>query len=636
MVDKNSVKDDVEFIPSVNSDVDDLDEPLTTEIEPLDIEYPRSGKPLTDDMDIIGGHLSEEISDIPLPTEQIKSKLNISTTEPLTTEINPEDVVDIQPLEEPSFFDKLKLNVVGKDKSEKRDWGFDQEPESTVPESTVPESTVPESVKESISKEKAKDEKSTNSTGEKVTNDLFTKEPTSRSKDTFTWERAKQSLFGTPDEMEYARKGGYFGQDKNVLQSDIDSLRDENRKYHQIISDSESMLASYRDRRDRILDKKDKKPSDYDALNDIRQKIKEEEARKKYAEDRIRINESNIENIKGKISRYEQAIEAGKLKQSKEPSRVRKTLHEIGTETSKIKSGTENIGKQDWFGPKGFLKAPYKQSAITSNIVEPVRGGSSKLGSYTRMTGQSVKGGIGEALTTIRSNKIISPMGVPGTVAGSKQQFDQRIPLRTIPLSSLNKSNVNPAILPSIYDVKPQIQVAPVEYKQVIQPDGSIINVPISVQPQRRDSKIIKVSANRYNLSGRNLNISTPRHKISLVTSPSISKIKCEPRKNYIVSHGFSGVSDIETVNKVFEINLGSPRTIKAITIGDRPEISLGLISADQTGTKLHLPNEKDNSIIEKSKYRKPKKNSALVNLDISSRIVNNVNKITSIKKKKH
>lgn len=345
---------------------------------------------------------------------------------------------------------------------------------------------------------------------------------------------------------------------------------------------------------------------------------------------------------------YQKILEAEK-KRSSTRSQVGKKLRLLGEGAADVQSGVfgGRMTKQDWFGKEGFLKYPYKQSTMTMNVTEPVKAKMSRLTDITSSTGKVVGAGAITAATTVKPNKNIAFMGAPGTVAGARQQFDYNIPARRISLlevSGISKGgNVNPDILPNLYDVPKQEQISPLQYKQVVQPDGTVVNVPV----QQRAQKLFAVSVNRYpsgiKITGMRVNaVSKPFNKP--VNKPVKNSNRLVRGIESVGTVSNSGIAKLKFGNETSNMNrlirgvenIGSSKIEKVIPDVKlaKKRFGLGLLNIKDVGLVVRDPTKKTDVInIEPIReYRKSKKNSSLVKLSLNLtgvKLSKNLNKFT-------
>jgi hypothetical protein len=134
------------------------------------------------------------------------------------------------------------------------------------------------------------------------------------------------------------------------------------------------------------------------------------------------------------------------------------------------------------------------------------------------------------------------------------------------------------------------------EYKQVVQPDGTIINVPV----QQRKSKPFSISLKRFS------------HKAN-----GPAKVTVKPVGSRL-ERGIASVGNLKPM---------------AIDLGGRTNYELGLLTPKKLNISGTIKLE-SKDIEPKKENRKSKKNLPLVNLDSASVISKNLNKMLAKKKK--
>jgi hypothetical protein len=407
-------------------------------------------------------------------------------------------------------------------------------------------------------------------------------------------------------EREYAILGGHRGTTKENLKSTIDTLESEKFNLNSRLENIEQDIENARQIRD-----------DYEKqLKGIQSPTKEQLELQKFYRKNLEDAENKREKLAIQISHkdkeiadknrellaYQEAVLKGR-KIASPRSVIGKKLQSLGEGAETVSSGVyggKSFGRGDWFGPKGFLTQPYKQANITSSVVQPVRTRLSNLDAITRSTGAIVGHGMVDAVTTVRANRNIAPFGVPGTVAGARKQFEYNIPAKKI-LPGDVTTNINRDILPSIFSPVRPVQVAapalsPMEYKQVVQPDGTIINVPV----QQRKSKPFSISLKRFS------------HKAN-----GPAKVTVKPVGSRL-ERGIASVGNLKPM---------------AIDLGGRTNYELGLLSPKKLNINGNIKSE-SKEVEPKKESRKSKKNLPLVNLDSASVISKNLNKMLAKKKK--
>jgi hypothetical protein len=450
-------------------------------------------------------------------------------------------------------------------------------------------------------------------------------------------------------ERDYAIMGGYKGSSREQLVADNDSLRKENVKLKDDISkiDDDLAVAITLSRQYKSETLKLKDPS-YNTTNAraTQQRLLDAdvdrlEKKKAKLEERINANNRAIRDNNIKISEYDEAVIKGR-KIASPRSQIGKKLQKLGEGAEMVSSGVyggKSFGKGDWFGKQGFLSQPFKQENILKSPLEPVKTSSRSLDNITRSTGGSVARSMID-VTRVRPNKSIAPMGAPGTIYGARQQFDYSIPARKISLldaSGMTRANINRDILPNLYDTPKTPQIPMQQYKEVVQEDGSVIQVPVPAQA--RKSKIFTVSVNRYTkgvkITGMRVgteskvNNRIERGVKSVDTGNMLRNIETyKPVSKPVKSSNqiSRGVKSVGTVKLTSKLNidiggLGQKRTIKPMVIGKRPDIDLGLVNVKNLGIKLNRKNyHEQEPVIEIGHVedRKAKKDSPLVKMGLT------------------
>lgn len=558
----------------------------------------------------------EDLRKYTIPEKEVASEIS-PVEEPLYTEILPEyhpgeKVVDIEKLGEfPATSD------ISKKKEELQERELEKLP--TTPE-IKDEEKVEEKAEEKV-EEKAEEIKSTDDT----------LAPESKTSKQSAFDRLKKNLFGTNGrDSDYARRGGYIGKDPDTLEREKIELQEDITSYEKRIKDIKEDIIDKQVEYEVLKNKKDKTADDIRKMKKLEAQIESlKDEQRKYAT-KISEKRDEIRRKNESISKYKEAVLRGMEKSKSEPSRIGKKLQKLGEGAADVSAGVyggTKVGppmlKTTWFGQKGFLALPFKEKRIgMEGVIQPVHGGASRLGGYTRMTGQSVRGGIGEALVTVKPSRMITPYGVPTGAPGVTKVFAHTVPARQIPLSDINKAAINPAILPSIYDVKqPQVVQPPIQE-----------NIESAQRPVLyRKHKPTIISVNRFSLQ----RFKEPSHNSSQFGISHGPKITPDTKRDKMISRGVSSVGNVKVMNVIDTATLGSKRTLKSVTIGNRPSISLGLISPSQTGMYLHLPKDSEAASVVKIQERKSKKSIMNVDMTISNRISKNINNVISKRKKK-
>ena len=461
---------------------------------------------------------------------------------------------------------------------------------------------------------------------------------------------------GTDANYADAIKGGYSGPSRTSLDADIKSYNDTNISLQDQIEKIDKQIDKKNAQKEKITKLRDatKDPTlraQYTSeLSGIQQEIKLLDTQRQRLVDKVDANKEEIRKKKDKIDEYNKAVMAGKKTDSFK-SKVREEMRDFSKRGMGLNSGVFSAGidsKKDWFGKQGFLSQPFKQENITRSAVEPVKVSTRNLDYITRATGGSVGRSMIDVIP-VKPNKNIAPMGAPGTIYGARQQFDYNIPVKRISLlevSGVSKGgNVNPDILPSLYDVPKQAQLPEPQYKQVIQPDGTVTNVPVPVQ--QRKSKLFTVSVNRYP-SG----IRITGMRVHAVGKPVVKPVTSKPVKND--SRLVRGIESVGTVSNsgIAKLNFGSKssnmnklihsvegvgsskveKVIPDVKLAKK-RFGLGMLNIKDSGLTVRDPTKKTEIIIEPIReYRKSKKDSSLVKMGLNITGVNlnkNLNKLT-------
>ena len=178
---------------------------------------------------------------------------------------------------------------------------------------------------------------------------------------------------------------------------------------------------------------------------------------------------------------------------------------------------------------------------------------------------------------------------------------------------------------------------APVQVQQVVQADGTIAEVPI----QQRKAKLFTVSVNRFNTRESNKNTGVRKINAGIMVT-GIDRFK--PFKKVPLttkSNPYHGIKQVGTIGSCFTParvgigleDVGQSRSLKKVSIGQRPQIDLGLVTAKNTG--FTVDGEGSSTIIEttKSENRKSKMTTPKVNMKSALKIGGNINKFLLKKK---
>lgn len=400
----------------------------------------------------------------------------------------------------------------------------------------------------------------------------------------------------------------------------IDELNDNIDKYNREISKLDKLLTITTNSRDvkALIDQREefenKKVNDQNTISKLTKKINRLEADKKaidsektkYAKAEQDFDK-NVNALKTKQrdlilqqTKYSNAVQKGREKfdqkrsLSARLSKYGEGAHEAVGDV--FQPGGRGVLRQEWFGAKGFMAQPYKRAYVTSSVVEPVRTKLSNLDAITRQTGSSMGKGAIQSAIEIHPSERINTLGVPGSISKSdiRDRFDYGLTLKKIMPSDVT-ATVNRGLVPSIMEKKVvPLQMAPspqqVRYRQVMQADGTILNVPLQQRGSKYSSGIGRIVKNVKDVPVTR----TPK---------SIDAFSV---------HGLlSGINSI-----------GTMKSNKNILHG-------GSISLNQFCT-----NTNNRPVKVDSESRNSKKSSPLINLKFTDNISKNLNKFTKGKKK--
>lgn len=463
------------------------------------------------------------------------------------------------------------------------------------------------------------------------------------------WDTFRENITGSDGsvtEMEYARRGGYDkGESKAEILEEIESLKKKNEAILNKIKEVDEEILQAKKEKQELKDQlRQHKAGSTQRMNidseitRIDREIVRLENRRTALVDSYEVNLESIRKYRILIVKFDQYVEIGRGRPSAQRKALGKKLQALGEGADTVSSGVyggKSFGKGDWFGPKGFLSQPFKQANITKSAVEPVRVATKNLDAVTRSTGGSVARSMID-VTQVKPNRNIAPLGVPGTVAGAKQRFDYDIPAKKITPGDVT-TNINRDIMPSIFTPPKQIQ-APAQVQQVMQQDGTIMEVPV----QQRKQKFFTVSVNRFTNKGKNAAGIRKIDAANIVTG--VDKFK--PFKSVKVeSHGdtYCGtkkVGKIDACVKMAKMNIGledigQSRSLKTVTIGKRPQVELGIRGAKSTG--FTIDGNGSSNVIEtvKTEDRKSKISTPKVNMKAALEISGNMSKFLLKKKQK-
>jgi len=457
----------------------------------------------------------------------------------------------------------------------------------------------------------------------------------------------KQNIFGAPvTDLDYAYRGGFTHGSKEEINADIEAARSNNIS---LKSDLDNAITKLND----AIVERDFAMEQYNAATDKKEKAqllddynfkeryvlkltKEKEA----IERKIATNNSNIITGRAHLAAYERIVQAEKDKVSAK-SKIGKKLENLGKGAETVTSGLYDpksgfgAGK-DWFGPKGFLKAPYKEEAMKRNPVNAPT--LYKLGNITQATGSTAaRIGLGE-MQAVHGSKLIAPMGVGGTVAGSRNRFDLSINPKRITLKDVAGFN------------RPRAPVQ--QYTQVTQADGSVINVPVPAPAHYRKpkapvsmvSRLVKSSVTKplshnsaLERGVKSVGTFRPMEftNATMIQFKQVSKpVKVNPQqrqsKPFTISlNRFTNGSNIITTSPIkknmFASGIESVGSIKGVKVipQARTNFDLGLIKTINIGEK------KEPKVIDVTKaYRTSKNNSAYVNMNSILNVGKNMKKL--------
>jgi len=496
----------------------------------------------------------------------------------------------------------------------------------------------------------------------------------------------KEGLLGTPvSDLDYAYKSGYTGASKESMLEDITSYKRQNVSMEQRVIELQTDIDNENERLKLSKDElykakgKDKEPF-FEEVRMSERRISKLEKERNDLINKIEENKGKIKTTISAISDYERRIIKEKEKVSAKASTLKK-LKQVGDATDLVTSGLYNKeggfgAKKDWFGKGGVLSAPYKQSTVTTNPVSAPN--MQNLGYITKSTGSTAGRTMTESITTIRANKNIAPMGMSGTIYGARQQFDYNIPTKKIMISDVSKTNINPDILPNIFSPPKQVQQlqevvaqtsipqeavartdisqAPVSFRQVTQPDGTVVNVPVHYRKSvpvtvisRRFTHNVKIPAMKSFGNDSRINrgiISIGSYKPSGFSSGLISQFKqvakpvVQSRKStfFTVSvNRYPHGTDVVTKPRKNVFGSFGLKSFNIVPEG-KVKFTLGLLNIndmDMYGSGSNKVGQVKNSNIIKPEYRSTKKSSPLTNMKSILNVGSNLSKMISKRKMK-
>lgn len=460
------------------------------------------------------------------------------------------------------------------------------------------------------------------------------------------WDIFKENIKGTDDsinEMEYARRGGYTeGMTKAEILAEIESLKKRNEAtLAKIKALDDELVQAKKDKQDLKDQLKQYRAGSTERLNIDTELTRLDREITKLENRRIILVSSydetvvSIKKYRMLLLRYDQYVEIGKSKPSAQRKAIGQKLQNIaaGSQDVQFMDTSARLVKSDWFGAKGFMKQPFKQDNITKSAVEPVKVATRNLDAVTRSTGGSVARSMID-VTKVSPSRNIAPLGVPGTVAGAKQRFEYDIPAKRITPADVT-TNINRDLMPSIFSPPKQMQ-APVQVQQVMQQDGTVIEVPV----QQRKRKLFTISVNRFGNGKigdngvRKVNVGSVVTGVEKFRPFKIIKLDNKDQYACINKVGRTESCYSPTNLNISPSDVGQSRSLKAITIGQRPQIELGLRTPKTTGFTIGS-NGSSNVIDTVKTDRKSKMSAPKVNMKAALKISGNINKFLLKKKTK-
>jgi len=490
--------------------------------------------------------------------------------------------------------------------------------------------------------------------------------------------RGKENILGASRDDEYYLRGKYTGPSRRESELDIISLTDDNKSLkdqldqvnEEIRIETEKVNAA-KDKWENFRGSRKEKDELLEDYNVFDRSLKGKISKRKLIIERMNENKKDIRERQKDILKYEQALVAAKLEKSRK-SAIGKKLQNLGEGASMVTSGlyTGKMGTGDWFGPKGFMSQPFKRSSITQNVVTAPS--VQNLSYITKSTGSKVGREMTEGITTIRADKRLEPMGMPGTVYGARARFDYGVPAQRISLIDASGGTLRRDIfVPQQPAYQQTSQQMPQQYKQVIQPDGTIVNVPVPAVANYRTPKStitlvkrgVKSSAKPVEYHGmlkRGMN-NVGSFKPVTFSSQMASSFRKVGKPPVVIRQRESKLLDV-SVNRyphgtalITNQPIGLDRFakgFKSINIVNKsvkilPEVrkvfDLGLISVKDMDTNIYETGDvikhgqlKDIEYTEtpiRERDRKPKKSSPLVNMKSLLRVGKKMNKFLSKQK---
>ena len=475
---------------------------------------------------------------------------------------------------------------------------------------------------------------------------------------------------GETSEDRYARIAEYSGSSREELNSDISRSGDRLIELKDRLIEKDREISEQIKEVELLRKQPNKTKEDGDRYDRAKAILKDLKSERSDINTEIGKLEDQLIKDRRSLVKYEEAVIKGKRKASF-LGRNKKTFENIGEGATDV---TTNLWKGkigQLTGKDGVLSEPFKRSNLLSNPVEPVKTKASYLNSVTQGTGSVMNARqLITAVTTLPkpSQSGIEPMGVPGTVYGARQKFDYRIPAKRIGVGDVVSNaatNINRDIMPNIFSPKkiaiaaPVASIAqPIQFHQVTQPDGSVVNTPIAGPEHFRNKKSNKPLVAMANAHG--LKYSTPMtfkqdkrlalgvqsvgtFKPMVFTNNAISQFKqvskpakavVQNRKPKLLEISINRYTNLITNKPVkkdrFDLGIKSVGSINIAVIPKaRTKFDLGLISTNVLGkqkfgfTDVEVAKE----------FRTSKNSSSSVNMTSMLNVGKNISKMISKRK---
>jgi hypothetical protein len=673
---------DNEPMADLTSDDSSIPEmPPMSEPEPIESPEIKPSK-FTSGLSAEKSRVLKDIDEGEIPSERVskKKKRKGSDDEILPSDVTyPDDTSEIPPMATPEI-PKTETPSVEIPKTETPEVPKTETPSAPVIEEYPPEA-IPAEDKEGVTGginkilgkfgKRLPTKEELKSTGEEAIKEGESEEKPKKKKQEGVTKEEEEITPLNSKEREYAILGGYKGSSREQLLSDNKALRAENERIReQILKIDEELEEAVNRSNAYKIETAGLKKLTTDQINAraaqqrlLNADIDRLEKKKDKLQAIINANNKTIKDNNLKISEYDEAVLKGK-KIASPRSQIGKKLQKLGEGAEIVSSGVyggKSFGKGDWFGKSGFLSEPFKRENILRSPLEPVKTSSRGLENITRSTGGSVGRNLMD-VSQVRPSKNIAPMGAPGTIYGARQQFDYNVPAKRISLldaSGMTRANINRDILPNLYDTPKPPQIPMQQYKEIVQEDGSVVRVPVPTQT--RKAKLFTVSVNRYSkgarINGMKVGVSKVNNRIDrgikAVDSESMIRnmetfkpIKSKKHPVPQISRGVNSVGSVKIISNLKGLEgltgkgMGPSRTIKPMSIGARPEIDLGLISATSMGMTTRCYKRDNDSIIDtvRSQERKSKKSEPLAKLGFTLtgiKLNKNLKKLVMKKKSK-